>query len=100
MSSQQHSENWNWKQEEVEEGGEEGERDNWVDRQPPQGELGGGGHQPPEVEQEKQGHQRQEVGCIQGEGLADHHHPLEEEEGVGSPQRVMRAVGAGLQLDQ
>lgn len=59
-----------------------------MDRQPPQGELGGGGHQPPEVEQEKQGHQKQEVGCIQGEGLADHHPLEEEEEGVGSLIKV------------
>lgn len=82
---------WYWRQGEVEEEGEEGERDRWVDSGSPLGELGGAGHLPLEVERgTREGeHQRQwEWWSIQGEGLANHH-PVEAE-GVGSLTKTRR----------
>lgn len=92
MGSQQHWEYWHWMQGEVGGVGEEGERDRWVDRHSPRGELGGAGPLPLEVERGRQegGRQRQWVRCgIQAEVLASHH-PMEEEEeeGVGSHHRA------------
>lgn len=72
--------------------GEEGERGRWVDRHSPRGELGGAGHRPLEVERGRREGERQGQWVwfgIRGEGLANHH-PVEEEEGVGSLTEMRR----------
>lgn len=82
--------------------GEEGETGREADRRCPRGELGGAGHLQLEVEQGRRegGRQRRRVWFgIRGEGLANHH-PVEEEEGVGSHHRAKAAVGAGRPLGQ
>lgn len=73
--------------------GEEGETGRWADRHSPQGELvGGAGHRLPEVERGRREGGRRRKGVwfgIRGEGLANHH-PVEEEEGVGSLTEMRR----------
>lgn len=72
-----------------------------MDRCSPLGGLGGAGRLPPGAGPGRQeaGHQRRRLWFgTQGEGLASHHHPAEEEGEAGSRRRVKVVEAAGLPL--